>query len=66
MLRIFRTSLAGLYHVRLMTYYMNPHPALARSPLPCLGEGDGGIGRYIVTVYMDMILQVRLSLILMV
>ena len=24
-----------------MTYYMNPHPALARSPLPSLGEGTG-------------------------
>ncbi len=24
-----------------MTYYMNPHPALARSPLPSMGEGTG-------------------------
>ncbi len=29
------------YHVRLMTYYMNPHYTLARSPLPSMGEGTG-------------------------
>ena len=29
-----------------MTYYMNPHPALARSPLPCLGEGTGARAGY--------------------
>ncbi len=45
-----------LYHVRLMTYYMNPHPALW-APLSQAWERGRGRGLDIVTVYTDMILQ---------
>ena len=29
-----------------MNYYMNPHPALACSPLPSMGEGTGARAGY--------------------
>ena len=45
-----------LYHVRLMTYYMNPHPALW-APLSQAWERGRGRGLDIVTVYTDMILR---------
>ncbi len=44
------------YHVRLMTYYMNPHPALW-APLSHAWERGRGRGLDIVNVYTDMISQ---------
>ena len=36
-----------------------PSPRPRSLPSPKHGRGDGGIGRYIVTVYTDMILRGR-------
>ncbi len=49
-----------LYHVRLITYYMNPHPALW-APLSQAWERGRGRGMDIVTVYTDMILYTMLK-----